>query len=263
MSYDFTAADVIAKVREIASASPDFVYHSPKAPVCVNVAKTADGQWVGSCIVGQAVVALGVPAKEIWDKVWDAFSAEALLRHLGVSASGLQDAWLLRVQARQDSQVPWAEAITAADQAFPEIANAAGAGMSYDFTAVDVIAKIRELAAAQPDFVYGQIPCVNVEADDAGNWVGSCIVGRAVIALGIPADDVAERAWKSGAAILLTQFEIPFTLEQQNWIEYVQEYQDNSVPWRLAVAESEINCPTISGLSDAEINALRKQLAES
>jgi len=50
---------------------------------------------------------------------------------------------------------------------------------------IRVIEAVRELASAQPDYVYGQRICVYVERDSVGEWRPSCLIGQALWSVGL------------------------------------------------------------------------------
>lgn len=113
---------IIAKVREIASADPDFIYRSPTGAACLYVHKGEP-----SCLIGQALWQLGLIDGEIEsapsvlvagrsfttqpNKAW----VTDLLPHLDILVSESEGKWLKTVQDRQDDLHPWGMAIEVAD----------------------------------------------------------------------------------------------------------------------------------------------------
>ncbi len=118
-----TADAVIAKVREIAAEAPAFVYSETDehdGPTCRYV---KNGE--GSCIVGKALVALGVPV-DFFDRpsvsgsplntvgIW-----QSTLRDLLGWQRDLNNDWLQAVQAQQDVGCAWGIAVEFADKRCP------------------------------------------------------------------------------------------------------------------------------------------------
>lgn len=102
-------------------------------------------------------------------------------------------------------------------------------------TVTDIIAKVREIAAAEPDFMYPQTggTCTYNESspyDDVRT--PQCIFGKALTQLGIPVPDQFEGR---GIQTVLVKMNIPFTEEQEQWMRIVQGHQDDHVPWGHAV----------------------------
>lgn len=102
--------DVIAKVRELAAEKPDFVYESPSGVrgCCVNWVEE-DGKKIGSCLIGQALFALGAG-----DIISDMAGVDELYDY-GDEDIGLEVDWLTVVQSAQDNKRPWGQAIEIAD----------------------------------------------------------------------------------------------------------------------------------------------------
>lgn len=127
-----TVLAVIEQVRDVVALQPSRVY--PTRPSRY-VHRTRDG-WGCSCLVGHALVALGIdPAMlDDLDDDGDGFNAGWMLMQL-VKAGQVQawakgpDAyawqtqrpiqWLVSVQSAQDDMVPWGFCIVRADAEFP------------------------------------------------------------------------------------------------------------------------------------------------
>lgn len=111
-----------------------------------------------------------------------------------------------------------------------------------DLALVDVVAEIRRLAGESPDYVYQRQGCVYVEEDDAGNLVGSCIVGKALVNLGVEPQalhyEVPSRI--PGAAALLRR---PVDDLERRWIDEVQYSQDFGYAWSESVANADAEYP--------------------
>lgn len=107
-----TGADVVREVRALANQSPEFVYTivDPRGS-CLYVHE--DGQ--GGCIVGQALMALGVSAMELGNHEGDA--APSVIRDLGIEASLEEELWLDGVQTYQDDGETWSFAVRTTDMA--------------------------------------------------------------------------------------------------------------------------------------------------
>lgn len=139
-------------------------------------------------------------------------------------------------------------------------------------TVADIVDKVREIAAAQPDYVYRPQPdyvyrqgatiptCVYVEPDDDGNLRGSCLIGRALVALGIDTKRLAERDNSGDIAIGWLLSELVFAGEvvrwwvddveppwhrnpKVMWLRLVQNHQDGQRTWGDAVALADEDRP--------------------
>lgn len=117
----FTIKDIENKVRELAAASPDCVYIKPEGGGCNNIRGDCSNGSVG-CIVGQAVIALGVPRSFFEADGCELCGAGNLVPRLGQSGYLRHDnpstfpatAWLTSVQRRQDDGGRWAAAVLGA-----------------------------------------------------------------------------------------------------------------------------------------------------
>ncbi len=117
-----TAGQVAWKVNEIATASPDFIYEAPDGTQCVYVETDTNGNRVGSCVVGRALIALGVAPGDIIEQA----SSFLALNKLGI-LTAFEDShetryWINRVQADQDEGKPWGVAIASANVEYPSVA---------------------------------------------------------------------------------------------------------------------------------------------
>lgn len=111
---------IIAKVKEKAAATPDFVYEPPRPDAafgkgtCVNV---LDGK--GSCIIGQALFDLGlIDASLEADEEHNGSDAGRLIEHLGLAVDRGEVTWLKDVQFWQDRQDTWAFAVQHANEKY-------------------------------------------------------------------------------------------------------------------------------------------------
>ncbi|KZM70961.1 hypothetical protein [Nocardia terpenica] len=132
--------------------------------------------------------------------------------------------------------------------------------MTLTVTGDDLITKVRETAAAAPAFVYKHSECVNVERDSTGTLAGSCLIGKAVVALGIDPQAIFDRHNGDDAVTLMVTLGICHTRSEAAWLDRAQYEQDNGLGWGLAVKSADLFCPEIAGLSDAEQHALQAEL---
>lgn len=112
----FTAADVVAQVRALAAANPDYVYPGAlDGGECSYVYDRLGSGTGQGCLIGQALQALGVEREWLRDHGDDAISmpnagpssASQVLRSLGVADDGDSYEFLDDVQARQDGGERW------------------------------------------------------------------------------------------------------------------------------------------------------------
>ncbi|QIS06804.1 hypothetical protein F5X71_34845 [Nocardia brasiliensis] len=127
--------------------------------------------------------------------------------------------------------------------------------MPKSVTTGDVARKILELARESPGFVYEPPPrsdddgvrrCVYV-ADVNGVLVGSCLVGRALIALGFAPQQLTDRsksAWMMLSYLgIRTAFSDP--INTPYWINDVQRNQDHKHTWSEAVDIASARFPRV------------------
>lgn len=118
-----TVEKIIAKVRELAAASPENKYIGfPDYCVCYYTAgKCSDG--TEGCIIGQALVELGLLNKcdllvyylhkgEFHN---DTMFVTKLFEKLNIKLSLVQKEWLWKVQSFQDRKHSWSSAVNSAD----------------------------------------------------------------------------------------------------------------------------------------------------
>lgn len=85
-----------------------------------------------------------------------------------------------------------------------------------------------------PDYVYEppQGSCVNLVKDGEDKWVGSCMVGRAFIELGLEPDS----EWAEGSfgyvAHEYARETLKFTEEARWVLSTAQNLQDGKMPWK-------------------------------
>jgi hypothetical protein len=111
---------LVAEVRRLAAESPDFVYRRPgrdraSGPECFYVHKTEDGEQVGGCLIGQALINLGVPIDEVAElDTLDIGGAEDVLPQFGIHTH--EAVWAGWVQHYQDTGDRWGVAVMKADE---------------------------------------------------------------------------------------------------------------------------------------------------
>ena len=115
-----TAKDVVAKVRELAAESPDFVYPTASRGNDVDCFYLPDERFgQPACIFGQALLALGADREVLAraDSNPIGTPVNALLGDLGVIKDDDSADWFWTVQSKQDTRTPWGEAVWVADKA--------------------------------------------------------------------------------------------------------------------------------------------------
>lgn len=119
-----TLDQIIAEIRTIAAESPYFIYTPPEgeaACLYVHTDPVTDEVIEGEgCIVGQALVRLGVDADQLGgtltaDSVLRDLEKEGLLTTAPTGADESKLSWIRNVQCHQDSGVAWREAVEQAD----------------------------------------------------------------------------------------------------------------------------------------------------
>jgi hypothetical protein len=105
-----------AAVRKRVADNPDTVYQPPSGAggMCVYVEKR-DNELVGSCLIGCALLDLGVPAEKInYGSSSPGVHDVNLELGLGLSSETLR--WAEDAQVSQDQKFSWGESLTLADQ---------------------------------------------------------------------------------------------------------------------------------------------------
>lgn len=121
--------DLIKTVREIAESNPNRVYYSTSG-CCSYV--TSDDRPEEGCLVGEALMRLGVPREflskteeiyagypDIYRLLEDGLLADHLRYDLNSEADGDRASWLLSVQEFQDDGSMWEMSVYFADQRKP------------------------------------------------------------------------------------------------------------------------------------------------
>jgi len=118
-----TAIEVTDKIRSLATAQPHHVYVPPVknlgGPTCWYVHNSSDGL-VGGCIVGQALLAVDVPAEDLHEyDLGDGANGSQVVRRYTGNLTVEQQQWIDSVQQQQDSGKTWGEAVEHADKFYP------------------------------------------------------------------------------------------------------------------------------------------------
>lgn len=114
----FTEAEFVSAVRAEAALNPDKVYEKPEdSESCLYVEPGPDGKLVGSCLLGCALVRLGVnPERIAWPHGVPFWTVNETLE-LGLSQQVRN--WASRVQFEQDSGIDWGMSVQKADEYGP------------------------------------------------------------------------------------------------------------------------------------------------
>lgn len=136
---------------------------------------------------------------------------------------------------------------------------------NYTFTAEDVVAEVRKIAAEMPDFVYtdqgadlgpGEFtaPCSYLGRSVGDEQGQACIVGTALQRLGVSRDDLLEQEGNCALdAVRLLLSPTEPRLPVRYWLAHVQQAQDTGFSWGDAVrmADGEVvRRPEDEGLED-------------
>lgn len=110
-------------------------------------------------------------------------------------------------------------------------------------TAEEIIAKVRELAAEQPEFVYpsntdraGGMACLYTADDEQPG----CIFGQAFASFNIPTEPLETEAIANAWRHLLNNGLVgPPAADQARWMDRVQTFQDTGAEWAYAVQRAD------------------------
>lgn len=114
----------------------------------------------------------------------------------------------------------------------------------FTFTAEDVVAQVRNLAAERPGYVYspGEYEsCSYVTGEDGQG----CIIGQAVQRLGVPAELLEALEDKAAGGLGVKSLLSTLLGDEEafspagSWLASVQARQDASAPWGAAVATTD------------------------
>lgn len=105
-------------------------------------------------------------------------------------------------------------------------------------TTSDVEREVRKIVAQDPNLVYESIDgfCLNVVKDEYGNYVGSCLLGRALLAAGVSVNALADYT-------LLDIAHVAAYLGVQGpveWLARVQYLHDRGWQARDAVRDADV-----------------------
>lgn len=119
----FTVFDVVAKVREIVAANPDFIYVKNPTPGC-SLQGSCDYVHNGKpdCLMAKALHALGTPVHVLAQ--CEGMLIRGVLGSVGVDVRSTDQhqragAWLRAVQSSQDDGNEWGQCVEHADVDFP------------------------------------------------------------------------------------------------------------------------------------------------
>lgn len=120
MTYIFTSEDVVDVVRDIAKASPDFIYESPVYTTgqCRYAHGDKDNGYSPGCLMGQALNRLGVDLSEVVP--YEGESVSYVLNKLGIHTTANINSWLDTVQVYQDEGSSWGYAVNNVDDDYIE-----------------------------------------------------------------------------------------------------------------------------------------------
>lgn len=105
----------------------------------------------------------------------------------------------------------------------------------------EVISEIRKIADLNPETVYSRD--IFDQGDDFCRYVvdgqGSCIVGRALVNLGIIPQRLHEfEGLKAQDVLVRIGVDLDHS-DQTEWVNRVQFHQDANAPWRIAVEKAD------------------------
>ncbi|WP_280350411.1 hypothetical protein [Nocardia abscessus] len=111
----------VAAVRKRAADNPDKVYQPVEmdegGESCVYVERDHEtGELVGSCLIGCALVDIGVPAERL-DYVQMSFSTLNSVAEFGIPVTVAD--WAQGAQIEQDRGTTWGESVKIADELYP------------------------------------------------------------------------------------------------------------------------------------------------
>lgn len=105
----------------------------------------------------------------------------------------------------------------------------------------EVISEIRKIASLNPETVYsrdifnpGEDPCRYIV-----DGKGSCIVGRALVNLGITPERLNEFEGTKARDVIFRLAVHTDHSNQTEWVDRVQFHQDANVPWGIAVEKAD------------------------
>ena len=96
-----------------------------------------------------------------------------------------------------------------------------------DFTAKDLIDKVREVAAREPERTYSRT--VHPAYFDSG--YPACLIGHGLADLGVTVDDVGDQFNTCRIGQLLDHLDIASGPDESIWLMFAQEVNDEGYPW--------------------------------
>lgn len=119
-----------------------------------------------------------------------------------------------------------------------------------NITLDDIVRRITELATENPDHVYQMDRagrCANVHESERGGWEPGCIVGKALIDLGVEPEWFVRNALvESGIVTVVRRMGLNYSRNPQlNFIVDVQDYQDEHNSWGHALKKAQRNNPEV------------------
>lgn len=119
--------EFVAAVRQLADENPDKVYKLPQVwdengfvegTSCLYVEPDLDtGELVGSCLIGRALVNLGVPVEEL--DINEGMSIQRLNHNIDLGLPDDVAYWAGVAQGIQDANHTWSDAVNGADRDYP------------------------------------------------------------------------------------------------------------------------------------------------
>ena len=121
---DVTSKDLVAEVRKVASAEPDYNYQDntgTEPGMCSYFGRTVGVEEGNPCIIGKALGNLGVDMSVVrkLEKKGEDPTIKALLEDglINVEVVDIKDTtWLASVQNRQDLGMSWADSVKSIDE---------------------------------------------------------------------------------------------------------------------------------------------------
>ncbi|MEU2030760.1 hypothetical protein [Nocardia amamiensis] len=122
-----TAADLVAKIRELVAAVPDAttptLAEHPQGDRYV--VRDEDGTWRGSRLIGRALLALGADPEQLAEHdAGNLSAATTVLSFVSYSSWGQDLLWLNVIQRHEGRGMTWERAVALADLRIPAAAGA-------------------------------------------------------------------------------------------------------------------------------------------
>lgn len=111
---------------------------------------------------------------------------------------------------------------------------------------MDIVTEIRKIAYENPTVKY-RTDIFEGDSDTMPRYVvdgnGSCIVGQALINLGVSADTLSAHEYDSASGVLEAMGIVKEKSAAVEWINMVQSCQDDNIDWGNAVEEADALWP--------------------